>query len=138
MQKLRSKQVEGFTLIEALLTLSVITFLTLATSGSIKTIFNQVQNQLFFVTFEQVYRETQRLSASREKETVLRITDRYLENPLGRYPVPDTVTLEQERQLVFNQAGGNSSLAKIVFKTSEGRVIYQLYLGSGQYQKKKD
>lgn len=138
MQKLRSKHVEGFTLIEALLTLSVITFLTLATSGSIKTIFNQVQNQLFFVTFEQVYRETQRLSASREKETVLRITDRYLENPLGRYPVPDTVVLEKEQQLVFNQSGGNSSLAKIVFKASGERVTYQLYLGSGQYQKKKD
>lgn len=137
MQKLRSKQVEGFTLIEALLTLSVITFLTLATSGSIKTIFNQVQNQLFFVTFEQVYRETQRFSASREKETVLRITDRYLENPLGRYPVPDTVVLEKEQQLVFNQSGGNSSLAKIVLIASGERITYQLYLGSGQYQKKK-
>ncbi|WP_242258327.1 competence type IV pilus minor pilin ComGD [Streptococcus thoraltensis] len=138
MPKLNTKKLKAFTLIEALLTLSVVTFLALTTSGSIKSIFNQVQTKLFFIEFEQVYRETQRLSASQGKQAVLRIGSNYVENPLGHYVIPNTIVPEKEQEIVFNKAGGNSSLAKVVFKTPGERVTYQLYLGSGQYQKKKD
>lgn len=138
MLKQNHKRLAAFTLMEALLTLSVVTFLALATSGSIKTIFSQIQTKLFFLEFEQVYRETQRLSASRQEETTLVIGSDFVENPLGRYPLPKTVTPEKNLNVVFNQYGGNSSLAKVVFQTPEKRVTYQLYLGSGQYQKKTD
>ncbi|MFU2163451.1 competence type IV pilus minor pilin ComGD [Streptococcus pluranimalium] len=138
MLKRNHKRLPAFTLMEALLTLSVVTFLALATSGSIKTIFSQIQTKLFFLEFEQVYRETQRLSASRQEETTLVIGSDFVENPLGRYPLPKTITPEKTLNIVFNQYGGNSSLAKVVFQTSEKRVTYQLYLGSGQYQKKTD
>lgn len=138
MLKRNHKRLPAFTLMEALLTLSVVTFLALATSGSIKTIFSQIQTKLFFLEFEQVYRETQRLSASRQEETTLVIGSDFVENPLGRYPLPKTVTPEKTLNVVFNQYGGNSSLAKVVFQTPEKRVTYQLYLGSGQYQKKTD
>ncbi|MEQ9764558.1 competence type IV pilus minor pilin ComGD [Streptococcus jiangjianxini] len=138
MLKLNLKKVGAFTLIEALITLSIITFLALTTSASLNSIFNQVQNKLFFMAFEQVYRETQRFSASQEKEAVLRIGSNYVENPLGHYAIPSAVVPEKEQEIVFNKAGGNSSLAKVIFKTPEERVTYQLYLGSGQYQKKKD
>lgn len=138
MLKRNHKRLPAFTLMEALLTLSVVTFLALATSGSIKTIFSQIQTKLFFLEFEQVYRETQRLSASRQEETTLVIGSDFVENPLGRYPLPKTITPEKTLNIVFNQYGGNSSLAKVVFQTPEKRVTYQLYLGSGQYQKKTD
>lgn len=138
MSRLNSKTINAFTLFESLVTLSVVSFLTLSLGSSVREIFHQVERTLFLLEFEHVYRETQRLSVSQQKPTRLVIGPHAIENPLGRYPIPRSIIPEQNLTIVFNQTGGNSSLAKIVFKTPEGSVRYQLYLGSGQYQKKTD
>lgn len=138
MPKLKSKSIKAFTLFESLVTVSVVSFLTLCLGSSVRGIFHQVERTLFLMEFEQVYRETQRLSISQQKPTRLTIGPRAIENPIGRYPIPKSIVPEQNITIVFNQAGGNSSLAKIAFKTPKGSVRYQLYLGSGQYQKKTD
>lgn len=136
MPRLNRKAVRAFTLLESLLTLSVVCLLTLSLNGSVKAIFHQVERSLFLMEFEHVYRETQRLSISQQQSLSLTVDTHTLEAPMGRYPIPKSIVPEQRVTVVFNPTGGNSSLAKIVFQTPEGKIKYQLYLGSGQYQKK--
>ena len=60
----------------------------------------------------------------------------YISNGVEVLKIPKDVKLERNKTLHFDQAGGNSSLEKLVFQTSdEKRVTYQLYIGSGQYKK---
>lgn len=49
--------------------------------------------------------------------------------------LPETITPLEHKHIVFDSAGGNSSLTKIQFQTADKIVTYQLYLGSGNYKK---
>ena len=48
--------IRAFTLLESLVTLAVVAFLTLSLSGSVTGIFQQVETNLFYLRFEYLYR----------------------------------------------------------------------------------
>ena len=51
-KKLVLLQIKGFTLLESLLTLFITSFLLLAVSGSVRSSFEQVEEQIFFLDFK--------------------------------------------------------------------------------------
>ena len=55
--------IRAFTLLESLVTLAVVAFLTLSLSGSVTGIFQQVETNLFYLRSEYLYRDSQRLAA---------------------------------------------------------------------------
>lgn len=128
-------RLRAFTLLESLLTLFVVSFLVLNLSGSVQEVFQDVEEQIFFLSFEHLYRDSQRLSAARQEQVTLRLSQQVLTNGFDSLALPQSIQLAEEKSLVFNQNGGNSSLTKVQFETKKGRITYQLYLGSGKYQK---
>jgi len=121
--KLKRLPIKAFTLLESLLVLFVVSFLLLGLSGSVRAGFNQVQEQLFFLEFERLYQETQRLSLAGHEKLSLKISGRQISNGY------------QELDFPLDRAGGNSSLSKITFQTEDRTVVYQLYMGNGKFKK---
>lgn len=126
------------TMIESLIVLSVVAFMTLVFSTSFNNIFRQVEETIFFISFEHLYRDTQKLSAFGQKKQTLTISHNYLENTYERLYLPKTVKVVKSDTLAFDTNGGNSSLAKIQFECYRKTVTYQLYIGSGNYRKKEN
>lgn len=129
-------RIKAFTLIESLVTLAITSFLILSFSDSITQTFAKVEEHLFFLSFEHLYRDTQKLSVYQRQDMTLILKSEYISNGVEVLKIPKDVKLERNKTLHFDQAGGNSSLEKLVFQASdEKRVTYQLYIGSGQYKK---
>ena len=128
-------QTKAFTLLESLLTLGVTCFLLLCLSGTVSRTFQKVEETLFFLSFENFYRDTQKLSITKQKSMSLGLSSEKVSNGIGELHLPKTVDFSGQQTVKFDQAGGNSSLSKVTFKTSEKEVVYQLYLGSGNYKK---
>ena len=133
--RLQTLHLKAFTLLESLTVLFLISFLTLTLSGSVQSTFRSVQETLFFLEFERMYKDSQTLSASSHQPVTLTVSKNGLSNGYQQVSAPSTVNVVEEQTLVFNQDGGNSSLAKIEFETSQETVVYQLYIGSGRYKK---
>ncbi|TWT13389.1 competence type IV pilus minor pilin ComGD [Streptococcus sp. sy010] len=125
----------AFTLLESLCVLLLTSFLLASLSGSVKGVFTRVQEELFFLSFEQLYRQTQNLSISRQKEMMFYIDRNQISNEETVIKLPDSVQTNQTYQLKLNQSGGHSSLSKIVFTSQNKTVVYQFYIGSGNYKK---
>ena len=68
--KLARLRIKAFTLLESLLALFVVSFILLGLSGSVQAGFNQVQEQLFFMEFEHLYQESQKLSLAGHEKIV--------------------------------------------------------------------
>ena len=120
-KKLVPLQIKGFTLLESLLTLFITSFLLLAVSGSVRSSFEQVEEQIFFLEFEHQLD----MNFSRER----------ISNGYNRLAVPRSIQAPEDLTLHFDKAGGNSSLGKIVFQTKKQTITYQLYLGNGKFKK---
>ncbi len=128
----------AFTLLESLLTLFVISFLAISLSGSVQTVFRAVQTEIFLWEFEYLYKESQQLAAGHQESVSLKIGKSEISNGYQTVVIPETVKPLEEMQVTFDEAGGNSSLAKIGFTTGDRTISYQLYLGSGRYKKTED
>ncbi|MFS1663930.1 competence type IV pilus minor pilin ComGD [Streptococcus sp. zg-JUN1979] len=134
LKKLPTWQIKGFTLLESLVTLVVVSLITLTLSGTIQTTFATVKEHLFWLSFEQLYRDTQKMSLVSQTPMTLQVGET-ISNGVTQLEVPKTVQVLEARQIMFDRAGGNSSLSKIQFQTEAKIVTYQLYLGSGNYKK---
>lgn len=128
-------RIKGFTLLESLLVLVVISFLTLALSGSVTSSFKAVEEKLFFLNFEQLYLDCQKLSSSQQEPVELYVTSHYISNGYQQLTLPSTVQVLEGQVIEFSANGGNSSLSKLQFQTASVQVTYQLQLGSGKYKK---
>ena len=135
--KLQQSRLKAFSLMDSLLTLLLISFLTLSLSGTVETVFRKSQENIFFLSFEQVYVDSQKLALSSRQEVVLKLEGNQISNGYQELVLPVSMRLVQPQTLYFQDKGGNSSLAKVQFQSSEGLVSYQLYLGSGRYKKIK-
>ena len=128
-------RIKAFTLLESLLALFVVSFILLGLSGSVQAGFNQVQEQLFFMEFERLYQESQKLSVAGHEKIKLTISGRNISNGYQQVEFPKTLQEHAPQTIQFDQAGGNSSLSKIVFQTEDKKVVYQLYMGNGKFKK---
>ena len=126
---------KAFTLLESLLTLGVVCFLALLLSGSVHTAFQVVQEQVFLLEFESLYKDSQELAARTQEKVALRIAGEEVSNGYQIISLPPNVSIVEEKTIVFQDDGGNSSLEKISFKMSHETITYQLYIGSGRYKK---
>lgn len=138
MHKLRKIRLRAFTLLESLLTLFVISFLAISLSGSVQTVFRSVQTEIFLWEFEHLYKESQQLAAGHQEAISLKIGKSEISNGYQTVAIPANIQPLDEMQVTFDEAGGNSSLAKIGFTSGDKTVTYQLYLGSGRYKKTED
>ena len=128
-------EIKAFTLLESLLTLGIVSLLCWLLAGSVHQGFGQVEETLFFSEFERVYQETQKMSIAREERTLLSIDQGGVHSPHQELLLPKGVKLIKEKQLMFDPAGGNSSLTKIQFQTEKEVVTYQLAIGNGKIKK---
>ena len=133
--KFKRLPIKAFTLLESLLVLFVVSFLLLGLSGSVRAGFNQVQEQLFCLEFERLYEETQRLSLAGHDKLSLKISGRQISNGYQELDFPQTLQEQEQQVILFDRAGGNSSLSKIIFQTEDRTVVYQLYMGNGKFKK---
>lgn len=134
-KKLVLLQIKGFTILESLLTLFVASFLLLAVSGAVRSSFEQVEEQIFFLEFEHFYRESQKLSNATQRQLDMNFSRARISNGYNSLSIPCSVHAPDDLTLRFDKAGGNSSLGKIVFQTKRQTIMYQLYLGNGKFKK---
>ena len=103
-----------------------------------KTTFAAVEEQIFFMEFEELYRETQKRSVASQQKTSLSIDGKTIRNGSQKLTVPKGIQAPSGQSITFDRAGGNSSLAKVEFQTSKGAIRYQLYLGNGKIKRIKE
>ena len=127
--------IRAFTLLESLMTLAVVVFLTLSLSGSVTGIFQQVEINLFYLRFEYLYRDSQRLASAEGSNVELQLTKDKVSNGRSSLLIPKSIHLDKAQPLVFDAKGGNSSLTKIRFSSDKEVVTYLLNMGSGKYKK---
>lgn len=125
----------AFTLLESLLTLSLLVFLGLVLSGSVQAGFEAMAEQVFLMEFEHLYLDSQKQSLLRQEGLVLTIDKEGVSNGERQLVLPATMTVAEELTLPLSDQGGNSSLKRVQFQTSSQVVTYQLQLGSGRYRK---
>lgn len=132
---LKNKKIRAFTLLESLLTLGLSCFIVIMLSNSVSSIFQTVEEKLFFLSFEHCYRDTQKLASLKQENQVLTISQDGISNSVAHISLPETVSVVENYKIVFDNAGGNSSLAKVKFQMENQAIDYQLYIGSGNYKK---
>ena len=122
-------------MLESLLVLGLVSLLAMGLSSSVQSTFAAVEEQIFFMEFEEFYRETQQLSLARQKKISLDFYDRSISNGYQKLAIPNGIQLQSHQSISFDKAGGNSSLASIRFQTRKEVVRYQLYLGNGKIKR---
>lgn len=123
---------------ESLLTLFIVSFLAVSLSGTVQTVFQSVQEEIFLWEFEAIYKDSQKLAASSHQTVSLAIGGQEVTNGYQAVEVPRNVEILEEKTIQFEENGGNSSLTKIRFRLSQKIVMYQLYIGSGRYKKTEE
>lgn len=123
---------------ESLLTLFVVSFLAVSLSGTVQSVFQSVQEEIFLWEYEAIYKDSQKLAASSHQSVSLTIGEQEVTNGHQAVEVPRNVEVLEEKTIQFEEDGGNSSLTKIRFRLSRKTVTYQLYIGSGRYKKTEE
>ncbi|MFS9334717.1 competence type IV pilus minor pilin ComGD [Streptococcus peroris] len=138
--KIQVKQlrIKAFTMLESLLVLGIVSLLALGLSGSVRSTFAAVEEQIFFMEFEELYRETQKRSIASQQKTSLNLDGQTISNGSQKLTVPKGIKAPSGQTIVFDRSGGNSSLAKVEFQTRKETIRYQLYLGNGKIKQTKD
>ena len=109
--------------------------LALGLSSSVQSTFAAVEEQIFFMEFEELYRETQKRSLASQQKMNLILEERSIGNGYQKLAIPKGIQLQSTQSITFDKAGGNSSLASVRFQTKKEVVRYQLYLGNGKIKR---
>lgn len=75
-------------MLESLLVLGLVSILALGLSGSVQSTFAAVEEQIFFMEFEELYRETQKRSVASQQKTSLNLDGQTISNGSQKLPVP--------------------------------------------------
>lgn len=136
-QNLAMYHSKAFTLAESLLCLAVTTVTILLLSSSLAGVYESVERELFFISFEHFYRHCQKMSVLKQEESTLHFTAHRIKYGQRELVIPDHIRLLNQGTIPFNKTGGSHSLAKIEWQTPREKMTYQLNLGSGNYQKRR-
>ena len=79
-EKIVQSMIKAFTMLESLLVLSLVSLLALGLSGSVQSTFAAVEEQIFFMEFEELYRETQKRSVASQQKTSLNLDGQTISN----------------------------------------------------------
>ena len=133
--QVKQLRIRAFTMLESLLVLGIASMLALGLSSSVQSTFAAVEEQIFFMEFEELYRETQKRSLASQKKLNLILEENSVRNDYQKLTLPKGVQLQSNQSITFDKAGGNSSLASVRFQTRKEVVRYQLYLGNGKIKR---
>ena len=133
--QVKQLRIRAFTMLESLLVLGIASMLALGLSSSVKSTFAAVEEQIFFMEFEELYRETQKRSLASQQKMNLMLEETSIENGYQKLAIPKGIQLQSTQSITFDKAGGNSSLASVRFQTRKEVVRYQLYLGNGKIKR---
>ena len=133
--QIKQLRIKAFTMLESLLVLGMVSLLALGLSSSVQSTFEAVEEQVFFMEFEELYRETQKRSLASQKKLNLILEENSVRNDYQRLMLPKGILLESNQSITFDKSGGNSSLASVRFRTKKEVVRYQLYLGNGKIKR---
>lgn len=138
--KIQVKQlrIRAFTMLESLLVLGIVSLLALGLSSSVQSTFAAVEEQIFFMEFEELYRDTQKKSLASQQRTTVSFNKQIVTNGSQKLTVPKGIQAPSGQTIVFDRSGGNSSLVKVEFQTRKETIRYQLYLGNGKIKQTKD
>lgn len=137
MTRVQYYQSKAFTLAESLLCLALTSFTVLLLSNSLSGVYESVERELFFISFEHFYRHCQKMSVLKQEESALHFTAHRITYGQRELVIPDYIQLLNQGAIPFNKTGGSHSLAKIEWQTPREKITYQLNLGSGNYQKRR-
>ncbi len=99
-------QIKAFTMLESLLVLSLVSILALGLSGSVQSTFAAVEEQIFFMEFEELYRETQKRSVASQQKTSLSIDGQTISNGSQKLTVPKGIQAPSGQSITFDRTGG--------------------------------
>lgn len=133
-----SKQVAAFTYIESLLCLLITCFLVVSLTTSVGTVFEKASKNLFYIEFENFYRHSQKMSILKRMAGTMVFKEKSITYQDETINLPRTIKLGFVNKVNLNRFGGNHSLAKINFVSSDETITYTLNLGSGTYKKSKN
>ena len=134
-RQVKQLRIRAFTMLESLLVLGIASMLALGLSSSVQSTFAAVEEQIFFMEFEELYRETQKRSLASQQKINLMLEETSIENGYQKLAIPKGIQLQSNQSITFDKAGGNSSLASVRFRTRKEVVRYQLYLGNGKIKR---
>ena len=134
-EQVKQLRIRAFTMLESLLVLGIASMLALGLSSSVQSTFAAVEEQIFFMEFEELYRETQKRSLASQQKINLIMEERSIGNGYQKLGIPKGIHLQSNQSITFDKAGGNSSLASVRFQTRKEVVRYQLYLGNGKIKR---
>ena len=86
--RLKRSRIKAFTMLESLLVLGLVSILALGLSGSVQSTFAAVEEQIFFMEFEEFYRETQKRSVASQQKTSLNLDGQTISNGSQKLTVP--------------------------------------------------
>ena len=133
--QVKQLRIRAFTMLESLLVLGIASMLALGLSSSVQSTFAAVEEQIFFMEFEELYRETQKRSLASQQKINLIMEERSIGNGYQKLGIPKGIHLQSNQSITFDKAGGNSSLSNVRFQTRKEVVRYQLYLGNGKIKR---
>lgn len=134
-RQVKQFRIRAFTMLESLLVLGIVSLLAWGLSSSVQSTFATVEEQIFFMEFEELYRETQKRSLASQQKMNLILEERSISNGYQKLAIPKGIQLQSTQSITFDKAGGNSSLSNVRFQTRKEVVRYQLYLGNGKIKR---
>ena len=133
--QVKQLRIRAFTMLESLLVLGIVSILALGLSSSVQSTFAAVEEQIFFMEFEELYRETQKRSLASQQKMNLMLEERSISNGYQKLAIPKGIQLQSNQSITFDKTGGSSYLVSIRFQTRKEVVRYQLYLGNGKIKR---
>ena len=141
----------GFTLIEMVMVLFVVSVIALIPSLKLPDMERQLDNQFFFEEFERLITITQESAvfSGRASRIIMKRNERsvafdyVLSNGVKTHyyvEIPEDIRAETDTFVTFlGETGTLSKVTKFKFllTKSQKKVVYQFYLGSGKYAKKE-
>ena len=92
-------------MLESLLVLGLVSILALGLSGSVQSTFAAVEEQIFFMEFEELYRETQKRSVASQQKTSLNLDGHTISNDSQKLTVPKGIQAPSGQSITFDRAG---------------------------------
>ena len=127
----------AFTLLESLLVLIIVSFITLLFSSELTQTVHLFKGELFILQFENFYKVSQDDAALLGKSESLTSKNGELIYEGQKINVPKEIEMT-DFSIQFDEKGENSSLEKIkIYLPYEKKIIlYQVEMGSGKFKKK--
>lgn len=127
----------AFTLLESLLVLLIISFITTLFSSEIIQTVHLFKGELFVLQFENFYKRSQEEAALLQKSESLVAKNQELICEDRSITIPKEVAVK-DFTVKFDDKGENSSLQKLTISLPYEKklITYQLEIGSGKFKKK--